>query len=179
MRMHDIRTGRYDVTVTSGPSFTTRREEAAEQMMNLIQSYPDAAPVIGDLLAKNLDWPGADEIAKRLEKMLPPEIRGDDGQIPPAVQQRMQQMGQALNALHSQLQEAMDKKDIDRAKIAVETYKAETERMQALTPAMPPEGIALIVRQTLAEIAGQVLPDAEVAPAGPGAFAQPAMGQAA
>lgn len=178
-RMHDVRTGRYDVTITAGPSFTTRREEASAQMIELIRSYPDAAPIIGDLLARNLDWPGADEIAKRLERMLPPGVRDEEGQIPPEVQAQMQQMGEALNVLQQELQKATDKNNIDEAKIAVEQYKAETDRMQALTPAMPPEAIALIVRQTLQEIVSEVLPGAEVAPAEPSAFAQPEMGQAA
>jgi hypothetical protein len=61
----------------AGPSFTSRREEAATQMIELIRAYPPAAPLIGDLLAKNLDWPGADEIAKRLKAMLPAQIQGE------------------------------------------------------------------------------------------------------
>jgi len=70
-KIYDLTVGKYDLTVTSGPSFTSRREEAANQMIELIRAYPAAAPVIGDLLAKNLDWPGADEVAERLQAMLP------------------------------------------------------------------------------------------------------------
>jgi hypothetical protein len=44
-------------------------------MMELIQALPAAAPLIGDLLAKNLDWPGADEIAERLHVLLPPQLQ--------------------------------------------------------------------------------------------------------
>ena len=61
--VYDLARGKYDLTVETGPSFTTRREEAASQMTELIRAYPAAAPVLGDLLAKNLDWPDADEIA--------------------------------------------------------------------------------------------------------------------
>ena len=75
-RIHDLGAGRYDLTVRSGPSFTSRREEAANQMIELIRAYPGAAPVIGDLLARNLDWPGADEIAGRLAALLPPQVKG-------------------------------------------------------------------------------------------------------
>lgn len=70
-RIYDLTTGRYDLTVRAGPSFTSRREEAASQMIDLIRAYPAAAPVIGDLLARNLDWPGADEIAERLGRLVP------------------------------------------------------------------------------------------------------------
>ncbi|MDP3385038.1 MAG: portal protein, partial [Phenylobacterium sp.] len=76
-RIYDLSVGKYDLTVRAGPSFTSRREEAATQMIQLIQAYPAAAPVIGDLLARNLDWPGADEIAQRLSSLLPAQVRGE------------------------------------------------------------------------------------------------------
>jgi hypothetical protein len=67
-RVFDLGVGRYDLTVRAGPSFASRREEAASQMIELIRAFPPAAPLIGDLLAKNLDWPGADEVARRLAR---------------------------------------------------------------------------------------------------------------
>jgi hypothetical protein len=68
--------GKYDLTVKSGPSFTTRRQEAAAEMTELIRAFPDAAPIIGDILVENLDWPGADKIAERLRSMLPAQAGG-------------------------------------------------------------------------------------------------------
>jgi hypothetical protein len=73
-RIFDLGVGRYDLTVDAGPSFTTRRAEAAEQMTQLIRAYPPAAPVLGDLLAKNLDWPGAAEVAERMKALLPDRL---------------------------------------------------------------------------------------------------------
>ncbi|MCA6281637.1 portal protein [Phenylobacterium sp.] len=67
-RIFDLAAGRYDLTVRAGPSFASRREEAASQMIELIRAYPPAAPLIGDLLARNLDWPGAEEVARRLAR---------------------------------------------------------------------------------------------------------------
>lgn len=84
MRMHDLSAGKYDLTVTTGPSFTTRREEAAAQMTELIRAFPQAAPVIGPELAKNLDWPGADKIAEKLEAM-------SSGQVPPELKKQIEQ----------------------------------------------------------------------------------------
>src|SRR5690606_25958438 len=75
-KVYDLAVGKYDLTVRSGPGFTSRREEAATQMIELIRAYPAAAPVVGDLLARNLDWPGADEIAGRLAALLPPQAKG-------------------------------------------------------------------------------------------------------
>jgi len=160
LRMHDVRTGRYDVTVSAGPSFSSRREEAATQMMDLMKSYPDAAPIIGDLLAKCLDWPFADEIAKRLEKMLPPGIRDEEGKVPPEVQQQMQQMGEALQVFQQQLQQAQaeladaqDDKDIKSREAATKQYEAETARIAATSEAMSPELVQQIVIQVLQDLA--------------------------
>lgn len=161
-RIHDLRVGKYDLVVTAGPSFTSRREEAATQMIELIRSYPDAAPIIGDLLAKNLDWPGADEIAERLKKMLPPQARDEEGGIPPEVQQQIEQMGQALQEMGQRLQEAEGKNDLEAKKLSIEAYKAETERMTALSPAMGPEEIQALVLQTLQQLTSpNDLPEAE------------------
>jgi hypothetical protein len=72
---NDVTVGAYDVVLDSGPSYTTKREEAKESMREFIQSAPDVAPVIIDLFAKAQDWPLADEIGQRLELMAPPQIQ--------------------------------------------------------------------------------------------------------
>jgi hypothetical protein len=73
--LNNLSVGRYDVAVVVGPSFTTQRTEARQSMSEFIQYYPAAAPVIGDLYAKSMDWPGADEVADRLTYLLPPAIK--------------------------------------------------------------------------------------------------------
>lgn len=50
----DLTNGKYDLTVKVGPSFTSQREETASQMIELIRVFPQAAPVIGDILAQNM-----------------------------------------------------------------------------------------------------------------------------
>jgi hypothetical protein len=139
-RIHDVRTGRYDVAVRAGPSFTSRREEAAQQMIDLIQAYPDAAPIIGDLLAKNLDWPGADEIAKRLEAMLPPQIQGQEqqGGVPPEAQQQLQQMAQALQQMQQELAAAKNDNALKARELDIKEYEAQTDRMEAVLKAQQP-----------------------------------------
>lgn len=72
---NDLSIGTYDVTVTVGPSYATQRIEARQSMQEFIQYYPDAAPLIGDLYAKSMDWPGAEEFAQRLEMLLPAEVK--------------------------------------------------------------------------------------------------------
>ena len=95
MAMHDLTAGKYDLTVTTGPSFTTRREEAAAQMTEAGRAYPAIAPVLLPHLAKNLDWPGADEIAEKLEKLDPT----NQPQIPPELQAQMEQGKQMIEQL--------------------------------------------------------------------------------
>jgi hypothetical protein len=133
--IYDLGMGKYDVAVDTGPSFTTRREESAQQRVEMSWAYPDAAPLIGDILVKALDWPQAEEIAERLKSMLPPQATGG---MPPQIQEMMQkgqQMIQKLQAENEQLKNGVQidqqKLELDAAKLEIESYKAETERMQA------------------------------------------------
>lgn len=64
--INDLTQGRYDVVASSGPSFSTKAEEARESIIAYMQADPTSAAMLGDLLAKYQDWPGADEISKRL-----------------------------------------------------------------------------------------------------------------
>lgn len=81
--INDLSVARFDVRVNIGKSFSTQRMEARESMLDFIKMLPDAAPFVIDLLAKNMDWPGSDEIAKRLRQMVPPQATADPNQPPP------------------------------------------------------------------------------------------------
>ena len=141
-KIYDLTAGKYDLTVTSGPSYTTKREEAANQMIELLRAFPQAAPYIGDLLAKNLDWPGAEEIAERLEKMLPPQLKDEEG-VNPEVQAMQMQMGQMQEAMKMMQQENQalqneakikEQELMIKAKEAqIKEYQAQTDRMEAET----------------------------------------------
>lgn len=145
-RIFDLGVGKYDVAVDTGPSFTTQREEAAQQMTELIRSFPQAAPIIGDLLAKSMNWPDADEIAKRLKAMLPPHIQAleqNKGLPPEAIQKiqelqnKIQKMNQAMQtgmAEFGQLMQEHNAMKADNAlesrKLDIEAYSKETERIK-------------------------------------------------
>lgn len=73
--MYDLSKGKYQVAVTTGPSFSTRRIEAAESMMELSRAVPTMLPLVADIMIGNMDWPDADRISKRLSVMVPPEAR--------------------------------------------------------------------------------------------------------
>lgn len=106
--IYDLDAGTYDVTMDVGPSFASKRQEAATSMQSLAQSYPDIMKVAGDLFVKNMDWPGAQEISERIKKTLPPGLADDQGkqQIPPQAQAQMQQMSTMINQLTGHLQQA-------------------------------------------------------------------------
>lgn len=80
---NDLSLGEYDVVVSSGPSFATRRQEAAESVRQLVQAYPALMQIAGDVIVKNLDFPGSEEIAKRMERTIPPNLKSDEAQPPP------------------------------------------------------------------------------------------------
>lgn len=128
--------GRYDVAVSMGPSYHSRREQAAAQLMELIKSYPAIAQFAGDLLVAALDIPGGDAIADRLKKMLPPQIRPPDAKQPPAqvlaqqveqATQMVQQLTQALHKAHDKLDtqavEAEAKERMELMKLHVDLIK--------------------------------------------------------
>jgi hypothetical protein len=138
-KVYDLTVGKYDVTVQAGPSFTSRREEAANQMIELIRAYPAAAPVIGDLLAKNLDWPGADEVAQRLAALLPTQAKGGDPQEQAqigaqmgAAQTQIGQLSQALAAAKAEIAALRQDRSHAARKLEIDAFEAETNRLKAM-----------------------------------------------
>lgn len=137
-RIYDLGVGKYDLTVTTGPSYTTKREEAASQMVQMAQAFPPLMQVAGDLLVKNLDWPGADEVADRIKKALPPALQ-ENGGLPPQVQQMIeqgkqiiQQQGQRIQLLELQLANKAAEAQIKQGELQVKGYDAETRRMDVI-----------------------------------------------
>jgi hypothetical protein len=99
-KIFDLTKGRYDVTVSVGASYESKRQEAVESMLQLVQSYPQLMAFVGDLLVKNMDWPEAQAVSERLKKMLPPQLQDPKDGADPA--QQAQQMGQQLQVLGQQ-----------------------------------------------------------------------------
>jgi hypothetical protein len=85
--LNDLSVGKYDVEVETGPAFSTRRAEAAQGMMEFANQNPQGSGLIMDLLADALDWPGADKMAERFRRALPPGID------PEVDQQRLAEQG--------------------------------------------------------------------------------------
>ncbi len=124
--LNDMTIGQYDVTVSTGPGYSTLREEAAESMVAVAGDFPKLMEVAGDLVIESMDWPGADKIAARLKKTMPPELTKDDetdGEegpppLPPEIEQALQNADQMVQQLQDELQQAqsgLEKARIDAA----------------------------------------------------------------
>ncbi|WP_028955914.1 portal protein [Sulfitobacter sp. 20_GPM-1509m] len=122
---NNLSVGRYDVRISTGPNYSTQRQEAAESMTEFVRVFPQAAPLIGDLIAKNMDWPGAEQIADRLKAMLPPGVAdGEEGQDP-----MVQQLQQQLQQLQEQLQGMAQQPEFRKAQ--AEAAEAEFDAQKA------------------------------------------------
>lgn len=77
-RIYNLNVGRYDVTVATGPSYSTKRQESASVMAQIAQAWPEFMDRAGDLAIRSQDWPDADKLADRLKMFLPPNIIAQD-----------------------------------------------------------------------------------------------------
>jgi hypothetical protein len=138
--LHDMTSGSYDVVMEMGPHYATKREQAQDAMTEFIRAFPPAAPVMGDLYAKAMDWPHAEEIGERLEELLPPPIKAKlaadkqkreqaAGQ-PPSPEQ--QQEAQAQQAAQQQAQQAQA---MQMAEIKAKTDEQEAKAQKATAEA--------------------------------------------
>lgn len=129
--LNDLTVGTYDVTVDSGPSYDTLRQEAAENMIELGGRWPKLMEVAGDKVVKAMDWPMADEIAERIANTIPMEVRQTEeerkagGMLPPEVQAQMQQMQAQMQQMQQLLQEAQS--GIEKARIDAESRERVAE----------------------------------------------------
>ncbi len=117
VKVYNFALGKYEVVVNTGPSFTTRRAEAAEFLTNAVQSAKDpaSANVLAYLAMKNQDWAGADEALSLLKALLPPQaqqaLQGEQGgeeeeKIPPQAAAAMDQLKHAAGQMAGQLEAA-------------------------------------------------------------------------
>jgi len=130
-QIYDLNAGIYDVVVQAGPSFTTRRDEAANQITAVMQAYPPSAVILAPELMRNLDMPNADKMARAFEAMMPPQIKAAyEGTPPPepgpppelvAQQQKMQ-----MEAQYKQQELALKKQEAEQ-NLAVETAQKQAQ----------------------------------------------------
>jgi hypothetical protein len=104
--LNDVTVGEYDVVMDTGPGFQTKRQQAVEAMMPLLTGNEQLFNIAGDLVFRNMDFPGADVIADRLAAMNPMANIDEKSDIPPEVQMRLAQAQKQVQDMQQQLQAA-------------------------------------------------------------------------
>lgn len=144
MDKHKLSVGGYGVVVETGPSYASKRQEAVKSMMALGEVYPNALPLIADIMVTNADWPEAKKVAARLALMLPPQIQqaeaaGKDGvdheqQAQMAIaqnqqlQQQLQQADQMIQTGHQEVMNLQEELKSLKTKAAVDIEKAHMDK---------------------------------------------------
>lgn len=201
--IYNFSLGVYGVSISTGPQYTTKRQESADSMLEIVKMNPAVWQTHGDLIVAAQDWPNADAFAERTRLTMPPPLQqaiaeGENqedpkaqlfrakgamqqqGQQIQAMQQGLQQRDQALQQLTQENQQlklkAMDNSGKNMAAASgadVDAYKAETERLQVVAPVMGPDQIAAIVQQTVQAIMQLPTPDGHALPIGAAPPMQP------
>ena len=135
---YDLRKGEYSVSIQTGPSFGTKRQEFAEAGMDLITAYPNAGPAVADLIVRSMDWPGADKIADSLEAIVPPQVLAarkvdpkNAAAMVPSLQAQVAALTQQNQLLSQQAQKHTAEMDKAASDIKVEMMKDDTEKFKA------------------------------------------------
>lgn len=128
MRVFDLSLGKYDLTVESGPSFSTQRQETALALQELIRANGQAAPILGAELVRQMDFPGADKIADRLEKIDPT----NPDRLPLEIRRQIQAGKQLIGQLQAENAKLKADRSIDQGKLQIDKFEADTERMEAM-----------------------------------------------
>jgi hypothetical protein len=157
--MNDMTGGDYAAVIDSGPSFDTQRKEAAEAMIQFGQAWPKLMDVAGDEVVQAMDWPGAQRIARRIERTIPKEIKYDPDDpnagpppLPPEVEQKLKEQTEVIAGLQEEVKKL--ESGVDVAKI-----KADSDRVVAEIKAANAETVAEIQREAkenVEEIKGYV-----------------------
>lgn len=129
-RIFNPAVGKYDVVAEAGPSYATKREEAAESMTAIAIQNPDFLGKAGDIFFKTMDFPGSEELAERYRNAIPPALLGEGPS--PEVQQLQEQLQNAQSQLSSAIQALADQKrtlDDKEKRTEIEAYRAMTTRM--------------------------------------------------
>jgi hypothetical protein len=105
MLLNDVTIGEYDVVMETGPGYNTKRQEAVDSMMTLLAADPNLMAQAGDLIFRNMDFPGADIIADRLASVNPLAQIDEKSPVPPQVQMQLANSQKQMEAMQQQMQQ--------------------------------------------------------------------------
>jgi hypothetical protein len=127
---YSLAEGRYEAKVSTGASFSTMRQEASEAYQQMIAAQPQLISVMGDLLFKYMDFPGAQAISERFKRTMDPNLL-DDEQDPQvaAMQMQNQELQQGIQMLQAQLGQLQQQLQDKQAEIQI---KLQAEQADAV-----------------------------------------------
>jgi hypothetical protein len=112
-QIYDIKkVGRYAVTVSTGPTYESRRLETASGIISLVQANPNLFPLLGDILLQNLDWVGSERAVRRLQATMDPKVLAADADTGSGIDQM-----QSLKAQLQMLQQKSQQDDAAKAQM--------------------------------------------------------------
>ncbi len=125
--MHDMTVGEYDVVMDTGPGYNSKRQEAVDAMVNMLKVDPALMQQAGDLIFRNMDFPGADIIADRLAAANPMAQIDEKSPVPPQVQMQLKanqaQMQKMQQAIQQMQQMIKTRQDVEQVKQEAETKR--------------------------------------------------------
>jgi hypothetical protein len=100
--------GRYDVVMDAGPGYETKRQEGVDSMLGLLKTPlgEPIAKVASDLVVRNMDFAGADDLADRLVPLNPEGMQKAIKELPKPAQAIVGALQQQLNETQQALQHA-------------------------------------------------------------------------
>jgi len=133
--LNDIRVGDYDVIVTAGKAFASRRREAVEGLIKWAQAFPSQAPLVADKVLQSMDVPGGEVMAERIKRALPPQVVNDpdspEGQQAAQQAARQQQMQQQMLQDKIQVEQGKNQASLTKSNADVIRANAEVEKAKA------------------------------------------------
>jgi Phage P22-like portal protein len=128
---NDISVGKYDIVITTGPTYQTQRMEAAEKLVQLAAYISKLSPLDKYYILKNQDIPDADEYADAVRKMIPPNILPPKAEEKPLPQQQptpqMQAMMLKMQVEQEKMKTEKARQQVALAKLYKESKETETE----------------------------------------------------
>lgn len=126
-KIYDVGVGDYDVVLSAGPQYRTARQEAFRALTAVIQAQPELISILGDIWAKNGDFPDSHVVSDRFKKMLPPQLQDQDANDPKTQIQALQSQLAALGQQHQQLVA-----ELGRASDAIRTDRLNVESRERI-----------------------------------------------
>lgn len=125
--LNDVTVGEYDVYMDTGPGYQSKRQEAVEAMMPMISTNQELFNLAGDLVFRNMDFPGAEVIADRLAANNPLAQIDEKSDVPPQIQMQLMQAQKQIADMQ-QMIAAMELEKQYRSDVEMLKQDGETKR---------------------------------------------------